>query len=208
MSDTIRFKADKNLEGDLNQATSYEDVRSLLENASVRSGIGHRDPSTGRFVAVENDSQRAAAPAVPDEEKLVMKDVTISGQQFTFEGTALEVEQAIRQAYEVAEALKSQADPALPVIPRERQPQFDHPVESYLQSKGFDVDRAANQQSEADWAAATQEFLQEAGSDWPGGNKNMELIGMKIIELGLENTPDKVAALAQAYESMREQGLI
>src|SRR6266852_4261084 len=177
MSDTIRFKADKNLEGDLNQATSYEDVRSLLENASVRSGIGHRDPSTGRFVAVENDSQRAAAPAVPDEEKPVMKDVEISGQQFTFEGTALEVEQAIRQAYQVAEALRSAA-PALPVIPREaRNTSFDHPVTQYLAEQGFDVNQAAQEQLEKSWAAAVNTFLTETpeGQSWPGGQKNMEL---------------------------------
>src|SRR6266849_5973717 len=125
--ETIRFTADRALEGDLTKANSYEDIRGLLENASVRSGIGHRDPQTGRFVAVETDSQRAAAPAVPEAEKHIMKDVTISGQQFTFEGTALEVEQAIRQAYQVAEALRPAAS-TLPVIPRERQTQFDHPI--------------------------------------------------------------------------------
>src|SRR2546425_12182924 len=107
--DTLRFTADKNLEGDLNKAHSFEDVRSLLENASARSGIGHRDPSTGRFVAVETDSQRAAAPVTPAEDKHVIKDVEINGAQLTFEGTPLEVEQAIRQAYEVAEALRSAA---------------------------------------------------------------------------------------------------
>jgi len=36
----------------------------------------------------------------------------------------------------------------------------------------------------------------------------MELIGMKIVELGLENSPDKVAALARAYQDMQEKGLI
>src|SRR5437899_343886 len=138
-----------------------------------------------------------------------MKDVVNSGQQFTFEGTALEVEQAIRQAYEVAEALRPAAS-ALPVIPREaRNTSFDHPVTQYLAEQGFDVNQAAQEQLEKSWAAATQEFLSsEVGAGWPGGNKNMELIGLKIVELGLENAPDKVAALAQAYLDMQEKGLL
>src|SRR5713101_8456968 len=142
MTDTVRFTADKHLESDLTKANSFEDVRALLENASVRSGIGHRDPSTGRFVAVETDSQRAAAPTVPDEEKQVTKFADIGGREFTFEGTALEVEVAMRQAYEVAEALRPAAS-ALPVVPRDaRNTSFDHPVTQYLAEQGFDVDEA------------------------------------------------------------------
>jgi len=46
------------------------------------------------------------------------------------------------------------------------------------------------------------------GADWPGNAKNVEIIGVKIAELGLTDAPDKFAALFQAYEALKATGVL
>jgi hypothetical protein len=59
---------------------------------------------------------------------------------------------------------------------------------------------------EQSWADASKSFL--AQSDWPGGEKNKNLLGLTIQKLGLQDAEDKVAALVAAYADMRREGLI
>ena len=85
-------------------------------------------------------------------------------------------------------------------------------IKSYLEEQGVPLDelRASIDQNrsntfEKSWEQATVEFLKTGGgSDWPGGEKNLELIGLKIGALNLVDAEDKVAALAQAWSSMKE----
>jgi hypothetical protein len=57
---------------------------------------------------------------------------------------------------------------------------------------------------EQSWADATQDFLNSpAGHDWPGGERNKEILGMTIAGLGLVDAEDKLAAMSQAYASMK-----
>lgn len=90
-------------------------------------------------------------------------------------------------------------------------------VDEYLSKRGVPIDalKAAvdrNQESteQQSWETATQKFLNSpAGADWPGGYKNLELIGMIISsQPTLLNADDKVAALAQAYNFMKTKGTI
>jgi hypothetical protein len=89
-------------------------------------------------------------------------------------------------------------------------------VKDYLQKQGVPLEslRDAVNQNQAtaetqSWADATQVFLNSsAGSDWPGGENNLEIIGLKLQALHLENATDKVAALAQAYASMKSTGTL
>jgi hypothetical protein len=89
-------------------------------------------------------------------------------------------------------------------------------VKDYLERQGVPVEalKATLEKSQLDqetqsWADATQVFLHgPAGSDWPGGDKNLELIGLKLQSLGLVDAHDKVAALAQAYNSLKSTGMI
>lgn len=86
-------------------------------------------------------------------------------------------------------------------------------VGDYLASKGVSIDalkKTVDQQDSTaytqSWADATNEFLTgPAGSDWPGGEQNLKQIGEKLIVLGLEDAPDKVAALAQAYAALKAE---
>jgi hypothetical protein len=62
---------------------------------------------------------------------------------------------------------------------------------------------------EKSWQEASAEFVKtSAGADWPGGEKNLEILGLKIVALGLSEAKDKVAALAQAYADMKRTGMI
>jgi len=89
-------------------------------------------------------------------------------------------------------------------------------VKTYLEKQGVPLDElkrsiedGRSRGFEQSWADATQDFLKSAaGRDWPGGDKNLNIIGLKLQELGLVDAEDKVAALAQAYASMRQTGVI
>ncbi len=79
------------------------------------------------------------------------------------------------------------------------------PLEQIVQT----VQEAQAQQEIESWRDAVQTFLTTAsGADWPGNSKNLEMIGLQIQSLGLVDASDKVAALAQAYQSMKQKGIL
>ena len=88
-------------------------------------------------------------------------------------------------------------------------------MKEYLAKEGVDLDSLktiveANRDTKykQSWAEAGATFQNSpAGADWPGGNKNQELLGLKIAAMGLADAPDKVAALAQAYAEMKRTNL-
>ena len=87
-------------------------------------------------------------------------------------------------------------------------------VKDYLDKQGVPLDelrasveKSRHQSYEQAWADATVTFL-KSSSDWPGGDKNKKLLGLKIQELGLLDATDKVSAIQQAYASMKQDGLV
>ncbi len=90
-------------------------------------------------------------------------------------------------------------------------------VADYLASQGISIDRLKstvdqneNTQYKQSWEQATDSFLNStAGADWPGGTKNLKLIGRIIAaDPKLAEAEDKVAALAQAYNQMKADGTV
>ena len=89
-------------------------------------------------------------------------------------------------------------------------------IKEYLEKVGIPLDelrntveQGRNKAFEQSWEQATEEFLHSAaGADWPGGEKNTELIGLKMAALGLVNADDKVAAMAQAYQALKAEGML
>jgi len=89
-------------------------------------------------------------------------------------------------------------------------------MRDYLAKQGVPLDAlrsavARNQDAaeEQSWEQATTVFLNSpAGADWPGGQKNLALMGTTLLALGLDNAKDKVAAYAQAYEQMKATNMI
>lgn len=89
-------------------------------------------------------------------------------------------------------------------------------INDYLASQGVPVEAlkrtieaqevSAVQQS---WGDAVEAFLHSpAGADWPGGDNNRDMIGLQITALGLTDATDKVAALAQAYNVMKQRKMV
>jgi len=84
-------------------------------------------------------------------------------------------------------------------------------IKDYLEEQGVPLSelKSAIQENrgrgfEQSWSDATQEFLNSAaGADWPGGERNKEILGMTIAGLGLVDADNKLAAITQAYESMK-----
>lgn len=89
-------------------------------------------------------------------------------------------------------------------------------IEEYMASHGAPMEaivqtvhEAQAQQEAQSWSDAVETFLQSpAGASWPGGENNLEMMNLQIRSLGLEGAPDKGAALAQAYQSMKQKGMI
>jgi len=205
-----KIRGDKALEKDLNSATSYADIKSLLENAAARSGIAERDPVSGRFVRSENPP--ANQPEAEAEEQEVTKSVTVAGREFTFTGTPLEVEKAIENVYAVAVTAHSQAVAAEP-RPRTDLDTIADPIKNavydIMRQTGFDPQVAGQQQFEQSWADATSSFLNsEAGAGWPGGTRNLELAGQWIQAHGQMDAQDKSAVLAEMFNDLRTKRLL
>ena len=233
------LKNDKKLDADINRATTFEDLRALLENATSRSGIADRDLVTGQFV--RRDPLTPAAQTVAPEDERITKTEVIGGKEFTFTGTALEVEQQIGNAYRIAEAVRPVEQPVTPRSVRAAQTKTQAEIErdicdrteldlqfrrgqlttaeyldrtnaigEFLESKGFDVEAAAANQFESDWAQSVQTFLRDTpeGQSWKGGQKNLAIIGNLILSHGLLDAADKVAALRTLAAEMAEKGLM
>lgn len=89
-------------------------------------------------------------------------------------------------------------------------------LKEYLEKQGVPLDalresvnRTQDSAEAQSWEDATKEFLNgPAGKDWPGGDNNLEIIGLKLQSLNLVDAKDKVAALAQAYAAMKATGTI
>lgn len=89
-------------------------------------------------------------------------------------------------------------------------------LDAYLEKKGISVDalKAAVDQNEGtqfekSWAQATEEFLHSSlGADWPGGDRNKNILGMRIAALNLIDAEDRVTAIAQAWADMKQNHLV
>ena len=178
---------------------------------------------------------KSKSPAAAVAGGSVSRVETIGGREFTFEAASqAEVDKLVIDAYKVAYAIRpdtpaaSVNSTATPTVSESTKSELNlmyrrgeisteeyleqsGAVADYLAGKGLAVDsieQIANQQLEKSWADATNEFLNGPGSDWPGGQKNLEFIGMKVAALGLTQAPDKVAALTQAWGEMKANGTI
>lgn len=89
-------------------------------------------------------------------------------------------------------------------------------MDTYLAKKGIPLAsiKQAVEQNEAvafkqSWVDATEQFKNSpAGSDWPGGEQNTNLLRMKLAEMGLIDAEDKAAAIAAAYADMKAKNMV
>ena len=211
-----KMKNDKTLDRDISKATTFEDLRAILENATVRSGIAERDPQTGRFVRRDplTPAQNQPAESSEDEGKF-KKTIAIAGKDYEVTGSSeLDLEQNIGRLLEIAENARHQAAAAgngeTRVVNLDGiSDPIKQAVRDILQVSGFDVQRAAAEQYESDWAGAVQSFLEsDAGAGWPGGQRNLEIAGQWLQAHGKTNAVDKQAALAEMFADLRVKGML
>lgn len=88
-------------------------------------------------------------------------------------------------------------------------------LDDYLAAQGVSiaslkqtVEATQSTAYEKSWADATTEFLKDPTNDWPGGDQNREILGMKLAAMNLTEAEDKVGALRAAYAEMKRAGLV
>ena len=212
------------------------DLLAAALERSTNLGVT-RDAQTGQYIRRE-PSTTPAAKTTGTADEVTTRTETIAGRQMEFTGTALEIEKQITAANKVAEALKVPPIPAPAMAPRvktqaEREREIydrtqaelafrrgelttteflerTNAIGAYLAEKGFDVDAAAGQQLQQSWREATEDFLRSTpeGQSWPGGQKNLEIIGNLIQAHGLTDAADKVAALRALAAEMQSKGIM
>jgi hypothetical protein len=227
------IKTDAQLEEALKNASTPDEMKSILAEAAVKQGLVTRDyydPS----VLIPAD--RAAVPTK------FGKSITVDGKKLIFDGDSdAEVEQRI-SAYLREQPRPAEVQPE--VQPRDEKGQFtrvDDPVakaelelrfkrgeidtatylaesgvvDDYLKSQGVSIDelkasveQTRNENRETSWKQATQEFLNSPeGADWPGGEANVKIASRLLEENGLVDSPS-VENLAAVYCHMKENGLV
>jgi hypothetical protein len=206
-----------------------EEMKEYLRTIAESQGLIYRD-------AFDHNVIHEIEGATPVQSAPVTKRILVDGKSLEFSGTTeLDVERAIGDFYRGEQAARENGETTRQAAPTatgsaeqaaanvELELRFKRgetsakdyieqsgAVDEYLESRGISVENlrvVSSERFEQSWSDATQEFLNgPAGSDWPGGNENLEIIGQKLRELGLVDAEDKVAALAEAYASMKTSG--
>jgi len=223
MAVEIKPDAEVQLEdGALDQVNSVEEIKSLLHAKAAEQGI---------------KPEGKAAPEVKGEEKedLYHDSFVIGGKEYTFYSeTPAGINQQVKAAMAAhdnatkpvvqvddAAATKKAQDElaAIKVRMLSGDPKaFDEYIEKsgaidkYLAKQGIPaselkevVEERKSDKVTQSWEAATAAFLKD--SDWPGGDQNLKLMGLKLAELGLGDKPP-VESLKAGYESMKSEGLL
>jgi hypothetical protein len=193
-----------------------------------------RDPLTPAEQDAANKAAADKAAVAPREFK---KTETIAGRKFEFVGDSAEsIERQLRSARSVAEAFaadeaatprgaryaaaarnaeqdaldKVDADMKLRrgEITTAEYLERTHAIEDALEARGVNIDAVAAAQSHASWSEASEIFRNTVGADWPGGEKNRQILGDKLAAMGLVDAEDKVAAMAQAWAAMKSTGTL
>ncbi len=193
-----------------------------------------RDVETGRFVAREKDAPAAATTAAPrtfEKKGVVIKgksfdfsapsELELARQIASANevAAALASDAAVTPRSSRAAYAKTQAEREQDIYDRTQLDlQFrrgelttteylerTNAIGDYLAEQGVNVAALAQEQANKSWSEATEIFLQsEAGANWPGGTRNRQLLGDKLAALGLLEATDKVAAMAQAYQALKD----
>ncbi len=206
----------------VNEAGSAVEIAAILREAAVDQGYVIRDAIDANvLIPVEREATTR-----------VSRTETINGKAVAFEAeNALDLEKKISEAYrsattqsnasdaprddkgrftaqptELTPAQRTQLDTEFRMgrITVEQYLEKTGAVGTYLTERGFtldDVKATAERKYTESWASATEAFL--LNSDWPGGERNLKLIGNKLAAMGLTEAEDKLAALNQAYAALK-----
>jgi hypothetical protein len=226
------IQVDRKLEEAIAKAQSPEEIVILMHEAAVAQNLVPKE-----VLGYREDWNPKAAETTPAQKFTRRENIGGRDFDFTASSEA-ELDRAIADARKVAEAVQprdaqgrfasaqdqGRADEEaaqraelenqfrLGLITAEQFVEKSGVINQYLGERGIDVaeiQEAQGRRYEQSWKEASDEFIKTAeGRTWPGGEKNLEILGMKLVALGLQDAKDKVAALKSAYEDMKKNGTI
>jgi hypothetical protein len=216
---------------------SHEEMKDILHDAQVSQGIATRDRFSGDLIPVPRAEKPAASTILVQHTEVIGgREFTFTGETQAEVNSmildAYKVAEAMQPAqpsepvrdergrFAKAEQVVSDETKAelllkmqLGQISVEDYVEQSGAVSEYLETKmgiqgGVEaVKQTVAKQYEQSWADASKSFLAQQ-SDWPGGEKNKNLLGLTIYKLGLQDAEDKLAAMVAAYADMKREGLI
>jgi hypothetical protein len=194
----------------------------LLPVAEPAAAVVKEATATTKFTAVETiggtectfsaDSQAELDRAIANAYRVAMEIAPPAAQSRDAQGRFVSAQDQGRADEEAAQRAELEQQFRLGLITPEQFVEKSGVIGQYLTERGIDVAEIQESQDrryEQSWKEASAEFVNTPeGRTWPGGEKNLEILGMKIYALNLQNANDKVAALKAAYEEMKKAGTI
>jgi hypothetical protein len=157
-------------------------------------------------------SQQELDNAITNAYRVAVEIAPPAGQARDAQGRFVSAQDQGRADEEAAQRAELEQEFRLGLITAEQFVEKSGVLSQYLGERGIDVaeiQEAQDRRREQSWKEASAEFVKTPeGSAWPGGAKNLEILGSKILALGLADADDKVAALAQAYADMKRTGTV
>jgi hypothetical protein len=222
------IKLDASLEEKIHAASSQYEIAELLKEAACSQSLCVRDKySPDILLALDRP-----APGTPTA---FVKTVTVEGTTHHFEGatdaeanekllafvreTANEPAERPRERDSESGRFVARTDDPVAMaeleiklrtgqISTEQYLSESGAIERHLEAQGVSIEAlkaATNERTTAGWQSATQEFLQT--SDWPGGERNRDLLGQVLIKMGAAESPN-AENLKRAYQYMRDNDLL
>jgi hypothetical protein len=157
-------------------------------------------------------SQQELDNAITNAYRVAVEIAPPAGQARDAQGRFVSAQDQGRADEDAAQRAELEQEFRLGLITAEQFVEKSGVLSQYLGERGIDVaeiQEARDRGYEQSWKDASAEFINTPeGRTWPGGEKNLEILGMKIYALNLQNAPDKVAALKAAYEEMKKNGTL
>jgi hypothetical protein len=226
------IKVDKELEEAVKNAQSPEEIVILMHQAAVdqslvpKETLGYREnwePKAAettparKFHRRENIGGTDFDFTASSEEQLARdianaREVADAVQPRDAQGRFISAQNQGRADEEAARKAELLADFRAGRISADQYVEESGLVGQYLADRGVPLEaiqETVAKNIEKSWEQASAEFAHsDVGADWPGGKKNLEVLGMTIVAMGLSETENKIGALKAAWEQMKRDGMI
>jgi hypothetical protein len=208
--------AKENAERGLGSAALIEAVKQARDEAVVNDGshvrgwinpdelIPTNTPQPKQFITMVTKPDGTTEPIEGDTELESLQKANAYYRSLRSGETPAAAAQPAKPQLSVEEqrAAVEEAEIRLKLMRGELSPETA--LDTYLSSRGIDIQEIQNKQVEQSWATAVDAF-KERHADWEGGTANLESMMKALEELGLADSPS-VASLEQAFQHIADHG--
>jgi hypothetical protein len=226
------IKVDRELEEAIAKAQSPEEIVVLMHNAAADQGLvpketlGYREnwEPKAPVVAPAKEFKRTekiagrdfnfTASSESELERLIAdaRKVADAVQPRDAQGRFVSAQEEGRIAEEAARKAELLADFRAGRISADEYLEASGAVGQFLSDRGIPLDaiqETVAQNERKSWEQASAEFAHsDVGADWPGGERNLQVLAMTVTALGLAKTDDPLGALKAAWAQMKRDGVI